>query len=822
MENHYDIGSVVFNNWTIKKKLGEGSFGKVFEAEREDFGEVYKSALKVITVPQNDSEYESLMEEGMSEGQARDYFKSVVEDISREIAIMSRLKGTGNIVSLEDHAAFEHSDKRGWDILIRMELLNPLLPFTYEHPMARRDIIKLGIDICRALELCQKYNIIHRDIKPENIFVSDNGDYKLGDFGIARTIEKTMSGLSKKGTYNYMAPEIYRGGEYGFSVDTYSLGIVLYRMLNRNRVPFLPPPPEPITYHNREASLARRMSGEKIPDPFYGEGRLGEIVLKACAFDPKDRYSSPSDMREELEAILYDENDAKLIYPDGDEIELMRNQYASKTPSAENKDYTADSTEGTSMEFENRGKAERSEDKTSSIFGSHDKADKTESVFSKKNTEDRTESVFSERKTNPRVSVKKQEVKKKKSKALPVCIAAAVVIAVGAGVFLSGNSKKNEEKYKTTMDTAFSFCETDPNEAKELFLKAGNMKKEETEPKIGYAYALYLNREYDECITYIEDELALGKAYDVEVQSRLAEILSASYFEKRDYANAAAFFRLSTVGGDITVNAMRDYAVSLGRLGDVDAAEKVLEIMYASGAEGDVTDYVKAEIDFSQGEYVNAEQGFLNVRNNAEERDLQIRAFRSLSEVYTKCAELEKLGEHHLASPAVSAAEVLSKGIAEFGLEYDSSFIEMLAKAYYDSYKESGNTAYLQKSASSFSQLLDMGITKDYIYGNIYNIYYQLGDYTKASEILKAYEEKYPNRYEPNAFRAVMLINMGNNSKDEGLFQKAWDEYVTAYGKYSPSDNKVYLEQVYSLFNELSENGWYTNEDLLKYSTNNL
>jgi len=190
--------------------------------------------------------------------------------------------------------------------------------------MARRDIIRLGIDICKALELCQRYNIIHRDIKPENIFISDNGDYKLGDFGIARTIERTTSGLSKKGTYSYMAPEVYIGKKYGFSVDTYSLGLVLYRMLNKNRGPFLPQPPEAITYDNREQALARRMSGEPLPRPFYGEGRLGEIVLKACAFDPKDRYSSPQQLRQELEAILYTQTDAAVIYPDGDALMMDR------------------------------------------------------------------------------------------------------------------------------------------------------------------------------------------------------------------------------------------------------------------------------------------------------------------------------------------------------------------------------------------------------------------------------------------------------------------------------------------------------------------
>ena len=258
-----------------------------------------------------------------------------------EFSIMFKLKGTANIVSCEDLRVLEHPDGIGWDILIRMELLHPLLPYVYQHPMARRDIIKLGIDICKALELCQRYNVIHRDIKPENIFISDSGDYKLGDFGIARTIERTTSGLSKKGTYSYMAPEVYAGKEYGFSVDTYSLGLVLYRMLNKNRGPFLPQPPEAITFASREQALTRRISGEPLPRPFYGEGRLGEIVLKACAFDPKDRYSSPQQMRQELEAILYTQTDAGIIYPSGDELSMDKEPYASAHTAARVRSSTA-------------------------------------------------------------------------------------------------------------------------------------------------------------------------------------------------------------------------------------------------------------------------------------------------------------------------------------------------------------------------------------------------------------------------------------------------------------------------------------------------
>ena len=371
----YSVDAAVLDGWNITRLLGEGSYGKVFEIERSEFGQTYRAALKVITVPQSSAEVRSVISEGMSVSQAEAYFHGIVEELVHEFSIMFKLKGTANIVSCEDLRVLEHPDGIGWDILIRMELLHPLLPYVYQHPMARRDIIRLGIDICKALELCQRYNIIHRDIKPENIFISDNGDYKLGDFGIARTIERTSSGLSKKGTYSYMAPEVYAGKEYGFSVDTYSLGLVLYRMLNKNRGPFLPQPPEAITFSSREQALARRMSGEPLPRPFYGEGRLGEIVLKACAFDPKERYSSPQQLRQELEAILYTQTDAAVIYPDGDELTMDRESYASARYAAAFGTSTSKSASATQGVFtgDYHTKAEAtSEERTQSAFGSEE------------------------------------------------------------------------------------------------------------------------------------------------------------------------------------------------------------------------------------------------------------------------------------------------------------------------------------------------------------------------------------------------------------------------------------------------------------------
>ena len=329
MGRAYQIGDTVLGSWVLAELLGEGSYGRVYRAERDDFGVRYQAAIKIITIPRDESEIKNARAEGMDDESVTAYFRGFVEELVREFSLMSRLKGTANVVSYEDHAVVPHEDGFGWDILIRMELLTPLLDNLAAHQLTRREAIKMGIDLCRALELCQKFNIVHRDIKPENIFVSALGDYKLGDFGIARTVEKTTSGLSRKGTYTYMAPEVYREEPYGPSVDIYSLGLVLYRLLNDNRAPFLPDYPSPITHSDRENALARRIGGEPLPPPRHADGRLAEIVLKACAYAPKDRYSSPMLMRQELEAILYRQEEAPIIYPQGDGAPLPKTEGSS-------------------------------------------------------------------------------------------------------------------------------------------------------------------------------------------------------------------------------------------------------------------------------------------------------------------------------------------------------------------------------------------------------------------------------------------------------------------------------------------------------------
>lgn len=310
MKNYYKKYEPIFGSWHITENIGQGAYGQVYIIERREMGVVYQSALKAITIPQDQNEIKSIMSDGMTEVEVTNYYKTLVQNIVNEFILMSKLKGNSHIVSYEDHLLVEHEDDIGWDILIRMELLTPLVEHTAHNTMDEREVIKLGIDLCKALEFCRKYDIIHRDIKPENIFIAPSGDYKLGDFGVSKTVEKTKIGLSRKGTYIYMAPEVYSGKPYGATVDIYSLGVVMYKLLNNNRTPFMPEYPRPITYDDREEAFAKRIKGEKIPSPQNGSEELKKIVLKACSYNSEERFHSAEEMRKALEVLFFKEYEA--------------------------------------------------------------------------------------------------------------------------------------------------------------------------------------------------------------------------------------------------------------------------------------------------------------------------------------------------------------------------------------------------------------------------------------------------------------------------------------------------------------------------------
>ena len=320
-ESYNEKYAPLLGEWRIKRCIGSGSYGKVFEIERRDaLGTVNTSALKIISLPQSEDDLRSTIETNNLTGDSvSSYYRSCADAITNEIKLMSELKAQSNIVSYEDHKIVPHKDGIGWDILIRMELLTPLnvhLQRTVQMP--RGEVVRMGIHLCRALELCQRHNIIHRDVKSENIFISADGNYKLGYFGVARTVLASSGALTQVGSPSYMAPEMFQAGKtYNASVDTYALGLVLYRCLNEGRLPFYPPYPQPLTPEDRNMAEGKRLSGLELPRAVNATAALDAILRKACAPDPAGRFASPTEMRLALEKLLNAPESRTMILPLG-------------------------------------------------------------------------------------------------------------------------------------------------------------------------------------------------------------------------------------------------------------------------------------------------------------------------------------------------------------------------------------------------------------------------------------------------------------------------------------------------------------------------
>ena len=298
MENEQN--RTFFDGWKIVRKIDSGASGTVYEIRKTNHDIVMTSAMKVIQIPKDPSVASALSSDGLDEVSITGYFQGIVDELVDEIRLMISLKGFPQIVSCEDYEVQKAPDALSWTILIRMELLTSLQQYLEEKRLTEADICRMGTDLAQALALLEDKAIIHRDIKPANIFLSAYGTCKLGDFGIARVYDKAAGNLSKKGTINYMAPEVYRGMSYDQTVDIYSLGLVLYKLSNQNRLPFYPPG-DSYTAMDEQQALMDRMNGEKeLPLPVSVSAEFGEIIRKMCAFRAEERYRNAVELLEDL------------------------------------------------------------------------------------------------------------------------------------------------------------------------------------------------------------------------------------------------------------------------------------------------------------------------------------------------------------------------------------------------------------------------------------------------------------------------------------------------------------------------------------------
>jgi serine/threonine protein kinase/Tfp pilus assembly protein PilF len=300
--------------YRLTKELGKGGMGEVFLAERADGEFNQKVAIKLI-----------------KRGMDTDF---IVRRFRHERQIAAALNHP-NIARLLDGGTTD--DDLPYFVLEYVEG-KPFFKYAETHGLDLRQKLELFLQICRAIIYAHRKKIIHRDIKPGNILVSDDGEPKLLDFGIAKILDPDLIHESQMPqtatqmrlmTPEYASPEQARGDEITEASDQYSLGVLLYELITGNR---------PYKFSSRAPHEIARVICEELPsEPSSGEfgqiaadnnlsafnddfcKKLDRIVLKALRKNPAERYASVQDFAADIERFLRNETvRAESVATDGD------------------------------------------------------------------------------------------------------------------------------------------------------------------------------------------------------------------------------------------------------------------------------------------------------------------------------------------------------------------------------------------------------------------------------------------------------------------------------------------------------------------------
>ncbi|AGA25738.1 serine/threonine protein kinase [Singulisphaera acidiphila] len=248
-------------SFRIEAILGTGAMGVVYRGISETTGK--PAAVKVISgeLAQKSKSYERFRREAEILKQFRH------PNIVRFLAV-GRYQGTS-------YFAMEY---------VAGETLEQML--RRQGPRPWREIVELAIQTCEALHYAHEHGVVHRDLKPSNLMVSEEGQIKLTDFGIAKDLDATALTATGRtlGTAAYMAPEQIRGTpEVSHKTDLYALGVVLYQMLT-GRAPF-EGSSAVVLMHCHMNEPPPRPSARVAEIPVA----LDKLVVQLMAKDPNDR-----------------------------------------------------------------------------------------------------------------------------------------------------------------------------------------------------------------------------------------------------------------------------------------------------------------------------------------------------------------------------------------------------------------------------------------------------------------------------------------------------------------------------------------------------
>ncbi len=268
------VGELIAGRYELEKLVGSGGMSNVFRAHDRLLERTV--ALKIL-----------------HEQYTRD--EDYVERFRREARAVAQLSHP-NIVTVIDRG---EQDGRQFIVFEYVEGQN-LKDLCNQGPLPVRDALLLSLQVARALSFAHDRGLVHRDVKPQNVLLNEDGQAKVTDFGIARSLD--VHGVTQTGTVlgtsDYIAPEQARGQKVDPKTDIYSLGVVLYELLT-GEVPFA---------GDNFVAVAMRHVNEPVPSVLDRRPdvpvRLDLAIQRAMAKDPADRFDSMNEFVAELEACL--------------------------------------------------------------------------------------------------------------------------------------------------------------------------------------------------------------------------------------------------------------------------------------------------------------------------------------------------------------------------------------------------------------------------------------------------------------------------------------------------------------------------------------
>ena len=288
--------TTVFGTWQISRPLGTGTHGKTYEITNFTGEEgIYKLIKIPIELKKDPNEFPVKTH--------LDAVKEMKNDILSSIKYI-RLKDNGKyFVRYEDCAFVPSDDFTSLSVSVRMEKLLSLSSVLERQTLSQDEVLRLAVNVCRCLEKCREMDYVYTNLKPNNIFITNTG-CKLGDFGTFGLYEPKKINVAMRKSQDYMAPEMIKFGEINSTSDTYALGLIMYSLLNGNKLPFIPRYEDQIGINDANLAIEKRCANYVFTDPDNASPEVRDIIFKACASAVGNRYESPTQMKNDLLAAL--------------------------------------------------------------------------------------------------------------------------------------------------------------------------------------------------------------------------------------------------------------------------------------------------------------------------------------------------------------------------------------------------------------------------------------------------------------------------------------------------------------------------------------